>query len=95
MQELFIYHVAQSLCNICLYYAEYLYSKYSLWAPPSELLRAASNIVTPLLTPIYKVIAPLQAGSKRENEFEYQSVVAEAKADIYDEISSFPVVVCE
>lgn len=72
---------------------EYLYSKYALWAPPNELLGSASTIITPLLKPIYKVIAPLQAGSYRENEFEYTSDVAEAKAEIYNEISSKPVVI--
>lgn len=71
---------------------EYLYSNYALWAPPSELLRSASDVVTPLLAPVYKVMAPLQAGSYRENEFEYTSDIAEAKAKIYDEISSRPVV---
>ena len=74
---------------------EYLYSNYALWTPPSELLRSVSDIVTPLLKPVYKVIAPLQAGSKRENELEYTSDIAEAKAEIYDEISSRPVVICE
>lgn len=72
---------------------EYLYSKYALWTPPSELLRPASNVVTPLLAPLYKIVAPLQAGSYRENEFEYTSDIAEAKAEIYDEISSTPVVI--
>ena len=74
---------------------EYLYSKYALWTPPNELLRTVSGIVTPLLAPLYKIITPLQAGSKRENEYEYTSDIAEAKADIYDEISSRPVVICE
>eukprot|EP00578_Thalassiosira_sp_NH16_P019437 CAMPEP_0181084390 /NCGR_PEP_ID=MMETSP1071-20121207/4667_1 /TAXON_ID=35127 /ORGANISM="Thalassiosira sp., Strain NH16" /LENGTH=388 /DNA_ID=CAMNT_0023166115 /DNA_START=170 /DNA_END=1336 /DNA_ORIENTATION=- len=73
--------------------AEYLYSKYALWTPPNELLRSLSNIITPLLAPLYKVIAPLQAGSYRENEFEYTSDIAEAKAEIYDAISSRPVVI--
>ncbi|KAL9184975.1 hypothetical protein ACHAXT_002752 [Thalassiosira profunda] len=72
---------------------EYLYSKYALWTPPSELLRSASGVVTPLLAPLYKTIAPLQAGSKRENEFEYTSEIAEAKAEINDEIGSRPVVI--
>jgi glutathione S-transferase len=75
--------------------AEYLYANYALWTPPSELLRAASGFLTPLLAPVYKLTAPLQAGSSRENEFEYASEIAEAKADIYDEISSRPVVICE
>eukprot|EP00571_Detonula_confervacea_P003726 CAMPEP_0172319336 /NCGR_PEP_ID=MMETSP1058-20130122/37375_1 /TAXON_ID=83371 /ORGANISM="Detonula confervacea, Strain CCMP 353" /LENGTH=462 /DNA_ID=CAMNT_0013034353 /DNA_START=15 /DNA_END=1403 /DNA_ORIENTATION=+ len=72
---------------------EYLYEKYALWTPPNELLRSVSGVVTPLLAPVYKIIAPLQAGSNRENEFEYTSDIAEAKAEIYDEISSRPVVI--
>jgi len=72
---------------------EYLYQNYALWTPPNELLRSVSGVVTPLLAPLYKVIAPLQAGSYRENEFEYTSDIAEAKAEIYDEISSSPVVI--
>lgn len=74
---------------------EYLYEKYALWTPPSEVLQSASGVVTPLLAPLYKLIAPLQAGSNRENEFEYTSDIAEAKAEIYDEIASRPVVICE
>ena len=74
---------------------EYLYAKYALWAPPSELLRTASNIVTPLLAPVYTATAPLQAGSSSANEFEYKGEIAEAKAEIYDEISSSPVVICK
>ncbi|KAL7529358.1 hypothetical protein ACHAWF_002946 [Thalassiosira exigua] len=73
--------------------AEYLYSTYALWTPPSELLRTASDVVTPLLAPLYRIATPLQAGSKRENEYEYASDVAEAKAEIYEDISSRPVVI--
>lgn len=51
--------------------------------------------MTPLLSPVYKVIAPLQAGSNRENESEYTGDIAKAKDEIDDEISSSPVVVCE
>ena len=67
-----------------------------MWTPPSEILQSASNNVTPLLSPVYKVIAPLQAGSNRENESEYTGDIAKAKDEINDEISSrSPVVVCE
>lgn len=74
---------------------QYLYDTYALWTPPSELLRLASAVVTPLLAPLYKLITPLQAGSYRENEFEYRSEIAEAKAEIFDEISTAPVVICK
>lgn len=78
---------------------EYLYSKYALWTPPSEFLRWASDVViAPVLGPIYGYLAPLQAKwsyNGEGNEYEYASAVAEAKAEIYDEISSRPVVICE
>lgn len=74
---------------------EYLYKTYADFTPPSELLQSVSELVTPLLKPVYKAITPLQAGSSRENEFEYKSELAEAKAKIFDEIASAPVVICE
>ncbi|KAL7536011.1 hypothetical protein ACHAWF_005338 [Thalassiosira exigua] len=75
--------------------AEYLYSTYALWTPPSELLRTASDVVAPLLAPLHRVVAPLQAGPKRDNEYKYASDDAEAKAEVYEEISSRLVVICE
>jgi len=72
---------------------EYLYKTYADFIPPSELLKSVSDVITPLLKPVYKSIAPLQAGSSRENEFEYKSELAEAKAKIFDEIASAPVVI--
>eukprot|EP00986_Skeletonema_menzelii_P008965 scaffold3933_cov155-Skeletonema_menzelii.AAC.1 len=72
---------------------EYLYKTYADFTPPSELLQSVSELVTPLLKPVYKAIAPIQAGSSRENEFEYKSELAEAKAKIFDEIASAPVVI--
>lgn len=72
----------------------YLYKTYAMFTPPNELLQSASG-VTKLLAPLFKAITPLQAGSYKENEFEYKSELAEAKASIYDEISSSPVVICE
>lgn len=87
--------ICNIICTLQNEREEYLYSKYALWAPPSELLRSASGVVTPLLAPLYKVIAPLQAGSYKEDELEYAGDIAEAKAEIYDEIASRPVVICE
>ena len=72
---------------------KYLYKQYADFTPPNELLKSVSGVVTPLLAPVYKIIAPLQAGSSRENEFEYKSELAEAKAKIYEEIASAPVVI--
>lgn len=74
---------------------KYLYKTYADFVPPSELLKSVSDVVTPLLKPVYRAIAPLQAGSSRENEFEYKSELAEAKAKIFEEIASAPVVICE
>lgn len=71
---------------------EYLYKTYALWTPPNQLLGELSDLAS-LLKPVYKVLAPLQAGSSKENEFEYKRDVADAKAKIYDEILSKPVVV--
>jgi glutaredoxin len=74
---------------------EYLYKTYADFIPPSELLKLVSDVITPILAPIYRRVAPLQAGSSRENKFEYKSELAEAKAKIYEEIASAPVVICE
>lgn len=72
----------------------YLYKTYARWTPPSEIIEGASRVVTPLLKPVYKVLAPLQAGSyKRETNKEYESDVAEAKAQIETEIISDVVVI--
>ena len=73
---------------------EYLYKTYARYTPPSELLQSASGVTT-LLAPLFKAITPLQAGSYKENEFEFKSELAEAKAAIYDEVASNPVVICE
>ena len=72
---------------------KYLYSNYALWTPPNEILQAASAIVTPLLKPIYKELAPLQAGSIRDDSAEYLKEITEVKALVEEEISSNPVVV--
>lgn len=72
----------------------YLYKTYAVFTPPNELLQYASGVTT-LLAPLFKAIAPLQAGSYKDNEFEYKSELAEAKAAVYEEIASGPVVICE
>jgi len=69
------------------------YKNYATFTPPNELLGGASSVITPLLKPVYKVIAPLQAGSSRENKAEYQAEIAAAKAEIEKEISSASIVV--
>ena len=47
---------------------KYLYNTYALWTPPSEILAAASAVVTPLLKPVYKRLAPVQVGSYNEDK---------------------------
>ena len=72
----------------------YLYKNYSRFTPPNELLQSAS-VITTMLAPLFKATTPLQAGSYKDNEFEYKSELAEAKAAVYDEVASNPVVICE
>jgi hypothetical protein len=72
----------------------YLYKTYAIFTPPNELLQSASG-VTALLAPLFQAITPLQAGSYKDNEFEYKSELAEAKASVFEEIASNPVVICE
>ena len=71
----------------------YLYKTYALWTPPSEILEGASRVVTPLLTPVYKTLAPLQAGSYKEAMTDYETHLAEARAQIEQEVASDSVVV--
>jgi len=71
----------------------YLYKTYALWTPPAELLESASAAVTPLLKPVYKVLAPLQAGSNREDKREYEAEIAKATAEIEQETNANAVVV--
>jgi glutaredoxin len=72
---------------------QYLYKTYALYTPPSELLGNVSNVITPVLKPIFKTLAPLQAGSNSDNKSEYDSDIASAKAEIEKEIKSETVVI--
>ena len=72
---------------------EYLYERYARWTPPSAVLGGVSAIVTPLLAPIYRALAPLQAGSSRDDRAGYDAEISSAKAEIYEEISRRTVVV--
>eukprot|EP00550_Attheya_septentrionalis_P003408 CAMPEP_0198293244 /NCGR_PEP_ID=MMETSP1449-20131203/16144_1 /TAXON_ID=420275 /ORGANISM="Attheya septentrionalis, Strain CCMP2084" /LENGTH=475 /DNA_ID=CAMNT_0043992759 /DNA_START=207 /DNA_END=1630 /DNA_ORIENTATION=- len=71
----------------------YLYKTYALWTPPSELLGTVSNIITPILKPVYEKLAPLQAGSYQEDKSQYELELAKAKSQVEAEITSAPVVV--
>lgn len=72
---------------------EYLYKKYATFTPPNEILGYISSAITPLLKPVYKVLAPLQAGSSREDKSEYEAEIAGAKAEIENDIASNKVVI--
>ena len=71
----------------------YLYKTYALWTPPSELLESASDVVTPLLKPIYQKLAPIQAGANGEDTASYDAAIAKAKSEIEDETNSNTVVI--
>jgi anaphase-promoting complex subunit 7 len=78
----------------CVDIVAYLYKTYARWTPPSEILEGASRVVTPLFKPVYKVLAPLQAGSyKTETSSEYETHLAEVKEQIQKEIRSDAVVI--
>lgn len=72
---------------------EYLYKNYAKFTPPNEILGGVSALITPLLKPVYQFIAPLQAGSNREDKMAYENEIAAAKAEIEKEITSNKVVV--
>ena len=63
---------------------KYLYQSYSLFVPPNEALQFASAIVTPILKPLYSVLAPLQAGQYNKKK---------TKKLIQKEVESAPVVI--
>ena len=72
---------------------EYLYRKYAMFTPPNEILGYISSAITPLLKPVYKVLAPLQAGSSRKDKSEYDAEIVAAKAEIEKDIASNKVVI--
>lgn len=71
----------------------YLYKNYANFVPPSELLGSISKIITPVLKPVYKVLAPFQAGSNREDLNEYLKEIEDMKQEIEREISANNVVI--
>lgn len=72
---------------------KYLYKTYALWTPPSEILEMAASIITPIFKPLFASLAPLQAGSYREDKDEYEAEIADARAQIESEIADNSVVV--
>lgn len=71
----------------------YLYKTYALWTPPNEILQWASSMILPPVKPLFAVLAPLQAGSNREDKDTYEAEIASAMADIETAIQESPVVV--
>lgn len=71
---------------------EYLYQNYASWTPPSELLEWASNNVMSLAKPVFKVLAPLQAG-ENDPESNYQQKIQATIREIEGEAASASVVV--
>jgi glutaredoxin len=71
---------------------KYLYANYAFWTPPNELLRFASDSVLPLVKPLFQLLAPLQAGSFRDDG-EYERSLKDAKRTVKEEISQAPVVI--
>ena len=47
---------------------QHLYQNYARWTPPNELLEWTSNNVMGLAKPLFATLAPLQAGSKSEDD---------------------------
>jgi glutaredoxin len=71
---------------------EYLYKNYASWTPPSELLEWASTNVMSLAKPVFKLLAPLQAGEK-DDESNYKGMIRDAIREIEAEAVIAPIVV--
>lgn len=71
----------------------YLYNTYASWIPPSEILQWLSQSIMTAAKPIFKLTAPIQAGSSGEDAFKYNQELESAKAEIKREISAASVVV--
>mmetsp|Transcript_6837 Transcript_6837/g.7448 ORF Transcript_6837/g.7448 Transcript_6837/m.7448 type:complete len:459 (+) Transcript_6837:62-1438(+) len=71
----------------------YLYATYATFTPPNEILQQVSGVITPLLKPIFKTLAPLQAGSSREDKGSFDKEIEAAKAEIQNEINSDEIVI--
>jgi glutaredoxin len=70
-----------------------LYETYALWTPPSELLEWVSQNLMETLKPVFSILTPIQAGSKREEPGLYESEMEKAMDEIKAETSSDPVVI--
>jgi anaphase-promoting complex subunit 7 len=71
----------------------YLYQTYAFYTPPNEVLQWASDVVLPLVKPIFAVLAPIQAGSRRESPTSYERELAEKTSEIQSTIRQHDLVV--
>jgi len=71
---------------------EYLYKNYASYTPPSEVLEWASTNVMSLAKPVFKVLAPLQAGEK-DSERNYKEEIRAVIEEIEAEAASAPIIV--
>lgn len=72
---------------------QYLYKTYAIYTPPNEFLGRISNIITPVLKPVFQTLAPLQAGSNREDKNSYSTEINNAKVEVEKDIGSNSVVI--
>ena len=71
---------------------KYLYKTYALWTPPNNIFEFLGVNVMPLLKPIFKILAPLQAGSGQSDKSQYELDIRKAKREIEEETESNSVV---
>jgi glutaredoxin len=72
---------------------EYLYKNYATFTPPNKALAFASKEIVSIVKPLFAILAPLQAGSYKEDKAEYQTNLNAAISEIGSEINSEKVVV--
>eukprot|EP00558_Chaetoceros_sp_UNC1202_P002678 CAMPEP_0197245412 /NCGR_PEP_ID=MMETSP1429-20130617/10208_1 /TAXON_ID=49237 /ORGANISM="Chaetoceros sp., Strain UNC1202" /LENGTH=268 /DNA_ID=CAMNT_0042705901 /DNA_START=27 /DNA_END=833 /DNA_ORIENTATION=+ len=72
---------------------KYLYKKYANFTPPNEVLGAVSKVITPVLRPLFEALAPLQAGSNRNDKSEYDDEIQCAKTEIRNEVKADDIVI--
>uniref|UniRef100_A0A6U3SJ74 GST N-terminal domain-containing protein n=1 Tax=Ditylum brightwellii TaxID=49249 RepID=A0A6U3SJ74_9STRA len=77
---------------------KYLYRNYALWTPPNELLRTVSDLImTPIVSPLVRKLAPVQAKSSSqtggENQVLYEQELEQVTQEIISEIESSNVVI--
>jgi glutaredoxin len=72
---------------------QYLYKNYASWTPPNYVLQWVSKVILPAAKPLFQVLAPLQAGSSRENKDDYKLEIAQARSEIDSTLRANSVVV--